>query len=198
MTAPEARPGGLDSNVRGLLVLAVALVVGFLLLFSWGDGGSSGNKSAADTNSGPATTAALGGTTTTAAEGTTTTAASGHTPSEVKVVVLNGSGQTGAAGTVSSTIGQSGYTMNTPGNAAAATTTTIYYAPDFQADAIAVAGVIGKNTDAVKPIADVPAGTAVGDADVVVVLGADQPPVSGTTTTTAAGGSTGSTTTTTG
>lgn len=184
MTAPEARAGSRDSNARGLIVLAVALVVGFLLLWSWGPDTSSSDASSNGVGS-PATTAPLDSGATTTEATTTTTAGSSRAPSEVSVIVLNGSGQTGAAGTNSTTVGESGYTMLTPGNAPAGTDTTIvYYADGYQEDAIAVAGILGKGTDAVKPLTDASLGGAEGDADVVVVLGSDIPPVSATTTTT--------------
>lgn len=194
MTAPEARPGGLDSNARGLIVLVVAIVIGGLLLWSWGDDGTTtvdaGKESTATTvdvsDLGTSTTAADSGTST-----STTAATSGRAPSEVSVIVLNGSGQTGVAASTSATIGESGFSMLTPGNAPAnAETTAVYYADGYEADAIAVAQVLGKGTDAVKPVTEASLGGAEGDADVVVVLGADTPPASG-------GSTTGSSTTTT-
>jgi len=195
MTAPEPRPGGLDSNVRGLLVLGLAIVVGALLLWSWGpddnsttvDAGTSGTSTTVDVSN-------LGGTTSTVpTEDTTTTEpASDHSPSEVSVVVLNGSGQVGVAKSTSATIGEAGFNMLTPGNAPAQVdTTSIYYAEDYEADAIAVANVLGKGTDAVKPVTEASLGGVEGDADVVVVLGKDTPPASG-------GGTSGTTTSTTG
>lgn len=181
MTAPEPRSGGLDGNARGLVVLAVALVVGFLLLLNAGGGGSSDE---AATVGKPVITGNLAEDTTTTAVTTTTSAtASTRSPSEVTVLVLNGSGQTGAAGNTSDTIGASGYTMADPGNAPAnADTTTVYYATDYQPEATDVALLLGKSTDSVKPLSDASLGGAEGDANVVVVLGADTPPVSTTTT----------------
>jgi len=189
MTAPEARPGGLDGNARGLMVLVAALAVGFLLLLNAGGGSSGGSSDNEPTSSGnaPVTTADLAATTT---EATTTTAAtaSDRTPSEIKVVVLNGSGQAGAAGSTSETIGQSGYTMGTAGNAPAnIDVTTVYYADGYQAEATDIALLLGKSTDAVQPLSEASLGGAEGDANVVVVLGADTPPVSdssGSSTTT--------------
>src|SRR4051812_8526900 len=106
MTAPEARPGGLDSNVRGLLVLGAAVVVGVLLLASWGDDGGTKVETSGSKTSTTVDTSDLGSTTSPPDEETTTTApASDHSPSEVSVIVLNGSGQTGAAGTNSDTVG---------------------------------------------------------------------------------------------
>ena len=196
MTAPEARPGGLDSNVRGLIVLGVAIVVGGLLLWSWGDDGSTTVDAGKGSTSTTVDVSDLGTTTTAAdaASTTTTAATSDHSPSEVSVIVLNGSGQTGVAASTSATIGESGFTMLTPGNAPAnVETTAVYYADGYEADAIAVAQVLGKGTDAVKPVTEASLGGAEGDADVVVVLGADTPPASGgstsgsSTTTTATG-----------
>ncbi len=189
MTAPEARPGGLDSNIRGFLVLGAAVVVGILLLWSWNDDSGTKVESGAGGTTTTIDTSGLGTTTTVDGEVTTTTAApSERAPSEVSVIVLNGSGQTGAAATNSTTIGDAGYTMLSPGNAPAnIDATTVYFAQDYEAEAILVAGLLGKGADAVQPLADASLGGAEGDADVVVVLGADTPPVSGGTTTTTAG-----------
>lgn len=184
MTAPEARSGGLDSNLRGFLVLGAAVVVGILLLASWGDGGGSAVETGGSDTTSTVDTGNLGSTTAAEAVTTTTTSGSDRSPSEVSVIVLNGSGQTGAAGTSSTTIGEAGYTMLTPGNATSAATTTVYYVADYEADAIAVAGILGKGTDVVKPIDEASLGGAEGDADVVVVLGADTPPASSASTTT--------------
>ena len=43
----------------------------------------------------------------------------------------------------------------------------------------AIALLLGKSTDAVSPLSDVDLGGAEGDANVVVILGSDTPPVSG-------------------
>ncbi len=195
MTAPEARPGGLDSNARGLIVLVVAVVIGGLLLWSWGDDGSTTVDAGKESTETTVDVSNLGTTTTAADAGTTSTTAatSGKSPSEVSVVVLNGSGQTGVAASTSATIGEAGYTMLTPANAPAnVETTSVYYADGFEDSAIAVAQVLGKGTDSVKPVTEASLGGAEGDADVVVVLGADTPPASSgdsgsSTTTTSAG-----------
>lgn len=192
MTAPEPRPGGLDTNVRGLVVLLVALVVGFLLLASWGgDGGDSSSvttQTTIDTSKLDGTTTTAGGSGTTTS--TTAASSSDHAPSEVSVIVLNGSGKSGAAGAASTTVGNSGFNMLTAGNAPAnIATTTIFYAEGYEADAVAIAAILGKGPDSVKPIADGNLGAAAGDADVAVVLGEDTAPV-GTTTTVAGSGTT--------
>jgi hypothetical protein len=200
MTAPQARPGGLDANARGLIVIVVAVVIAALLLLKGGGGGTP-EKVATGTSSGSTTTITISeGTTPIGGDTTTTTAAGGsaHKPSEVSVIVLNGSGKTGVAASWSTTLGNNhGYTMQDPGNAAANTpTTTVYYATGYQADANAVASALGKTASIVKPKPTTSLGSTTGGANtranssnVVVVLGADTPNVSG--------GTSGSTTTTT-
>ncbi len=75
MTAPEQRAGGLDANARGIAVLAVAVLIGFLLLLKAGDGGSSevstggGTPSTVDTSGIESTTTAPGSDTTTTTAG---------------------------------------------------------------------------------------------------------------------------------
>jgi hypothetical protein len=173
-------------------VLGVGLLVGFLLLFYAGDGGTSGD--ADETTNPPGTTAPLtDGETDTTEAATSTTVASGRAPSEVKVVVLNGGGPTGAAATTSSTIGSSGYTMGEPSNwPAGVESTTFFYAADYQEDAIAIASLLGKSTDAVAALEGSALAGVDDTANVIVVLGPDAPPVDdastgSSTSTTAAG-----------
>lgn len=194
MTAPDARPGGLDSNMRGLVVLVVAVLVGVLLLANAGSGDSGSTKT---TSSTPPTTGSLSTDDTTgssSATTSTTAAASGRQPSEVTVIVLNGGGPAGSAGSTTNTIGDAGYTTLKATNVPAGSNvdaTTVYYAKDYKAEGTAIALLLGKSTDVVKPLSEASLGTAAGDANVVVVLGPDTAPVSdGSTTTTAAGSTT--------
>jgi len=194
MTAPEQRAGGLDSNARGIAVLVVAVVIGALLLWKAGDGGSSQPVA----TGGPSTTVDISGLTSTTAAGsdttTTTQGTQGNTPSSVKVIVLNGSGKAGVAKSNSEAIGAKGYTMLTPGNAAKnASTTTIYYAAGYDSDAKAIAALLGKTPDVVLPMPTTTLGPGAETANVVVLLGADTVPASGTS---GSSGSTGSSTST--
>jgi hypothetical protein len=201
MTAPE-RPSkaGLDPNARGIIVLVVVVVVAIVLLSQAG-GGTSG-ASAPTTTAGVTTTGQLGGTTTTSLSGTTTsTTTSGGTPhpvSSVKVVVLNGSGKSGAAGAATATIKAKGYTMGAPSDAAASVKgkpTTVYYATGYEADASQVAGILGKSTTEPKPAATT-LGPGAQTANLVVVLGSDTAPADGSTTSTTRRNGSGTTTTT--
>jgi hypothetical protein len=178
MTAPEPRAAGVDSNARGLAVIVVAVVVGLLLLANAGGGGGTSTDAAPEGQ--PITTAPLGETTTTEAITTTTAAAAGRAPSEVKVLVLNGGGPPGAAAATSTTIGNAGYTMGEAANSPVTVeATTFFYAEDYQTEATAIALLLGKSPDALEPLVDAGLGGAEADANVVVVLGPDTPPVSG-------------------
>ena len=53
MTSSNSRPGGIDANSRGIAVLVVTVVVGFLLLLN---AGGSGATSDTASGGGPSTT----------------------------------------------------------------------------------------------------------------------------------------------
>lgn len=180
MTAPQARSGGVDANTRGIAVLVGAVLIGFVLLLKAGGTGAEGVSTAG----GPTTTIDTSGlVTSTTAEGsdtTTTTQASssGRPLSEIKVLVLNGSGKTGVAASTTATFKAAGYTTLDPGNAASnASTTMVYFAEGYQAEASAAATtVLGKDPNSV--VATMPSplpGPNADQANVVVVLGADTP-----------------------
>lgn len=178
MTAPQQRAGGLDANARGIVVLAVAVLVGLLLLLKTGGNEGASAVTATGNKGGVTTSAPLGSTTTTPDDTTTTTTASGaHQPSAVKVLVLNGSGLTGVAKTNSSAVGAKGYKMLTAGNAPTTIpTTVVYYAAGYQEDATAVATALGKTSSVVKAMPSTPPGPGADQANVVVVLGKDTAP----------------------
>lgn len=185
VTSPQ-RSRGLDGNVRGLIVLGLAVVIGFVLL------AKSGNDSGANvTTSGAATTTtaagtggqgAAGATTSSVPKSTTTAPNSGgatgttRAPTNVSVVVLNGSGGIkGVAAAATNKIKAKGYKTLSPGNAATVDKTIVYYTEGYQADAVAVAGALGQPATSVAAVpANRPAGTS--GANVIVVLGKDTPP----------------------
>lgn len=188
MTAPQNRSNGLDANARGLAVLAVALLIGFVLLLKAGGPGPS----KVDTSKGPTGSVDTSGltdeSTTTTPDDTTTSSSepTGTTkpPADVKVVVLNGSGLTGVARSTSETIGGKGFNMLEPSNASSGQVeaTTVYYSEGFQADAAAIADLLGKTSDAVAPKPTQTLGAGADTANVVVVLGKDTAPAGSTTT----------------
>lgn len=181
--------------------MVVALVVGLLLLLN---AGGSGDATGVTTVANPSTTVDTSGTgtdvsttsavdsVTTAPTSPTTTAAPSpdREPGEVTVVVLNADGPAGSAGAATETIGASGYQTGDPRNAngdVTLDTTAVYYAEGFQAEASAVALVLGKAPEAVQPLPDPVPGPGAEESNVVVVLGQDTAPAAGvddTTTTT--------------
>lgn len=178
--------------------MVVAVLIGFLLLLKAGDDGSS--QVSTGTTPGTVDTSGIETTTTAPGSDTTTTTqpetdGEGRPPAEVKVLVLNGSGKAGVARSTSEAIGQKGYTMLTPANAAAnSSSTAVYYAEDYQAEAEAVASALGKTSDIVVAMPTTSLGAGSDTANVVVVLGADVSPASGSSD---SSGTTTSTTTST-
>ncbi len=120
-------------------------------------------------------------------------------PAALKVVALNGAGVDGYAGQAQQFLSAAGYTLTTAATAAAETeTTVVYYAPGFEADAAAIAGLLGLDLAAVQPLprqeslARDPANFPP-DTNVAVLLGPD---VQGVIDGAAPAGADGSTTTT--
>ncbi|MBI2708956.1 MAG: LytR C-terminal domain-containing protein [Actinobacteria bacterium] len=172
MTAPPRR-GVEQATIRGIVVLVVAVVIGVALLAKAGkvgdtvEAGSSRSTSTTSTTAAtlPPTTAppASGGT------GTQTTRPAG----QVKVIVVNASGQSGVAGTNTQKASSAGFGTLPATNAPAAAKTTVYFASGYAGDAAAVAKALGLTS---APTAAAPAQPIVpqaAQANVIVVLGAD-------------------------
>lgn len=205
-----ARSAG-GAGARGLLLLALALLIGVVLLNATdadppgavvsarGDSDTpSGNGSSSDAAGGPSATTAVPAT-------TTTTAAPARAPKDVKVIVANASAVRGAAGNVKKVLDPAGFNVLSPANSAAVPETSVYFTPGYEPDAVAVAKVLTLPGTTVKPL-PAPAPFDTKGANVAVLLGADQATKfaaapttgagAGATTTTAAGAAGASTTTT--
>lgn len=186
MTANQTRSSGADANARGLAVLAVAVVIGFLLLLNVGVPGS------ADDASGPVGTVDSSGLDgpedpdptddpepTDDPDATTTSSTPDdigpRQPSEVAVVVLNSGGPTGSAGSTSTTLANAGYDMGAADNAAVrgAAETVVHYQEGFQVEADEVASVLGLGADVVTAVPESSPGPGADSANVIVILGAD-------------------------
>lgn len=203
-------PPAPDPASRGLILVAIAVVLGAILLIKGGGIGFDQADEELTIDAGGDTPAVQSTTTTT--EATTSTSVP---PASLKVVALNGAGINGYAASAQQFLSVAGYTATTAATAATQSTSTIvYYAPGFEADALAVAELFGLEAASVQPIpegtqlardaADLPA-----DTNVVVLLGPDvqnrlESSGAGSSTTTTVAGSDGSgassstTTTTTG
>lgn len=187
---------------RGLILVAIAVVLGAILLIKGGGIGFDETSNDLEIESGD--------TETPVAETTTTEAATPSTsvpPAALKVVALNGAGINGYAGKAQQFLSVAGYTSTTPITAAQqAPTTVVYFAPGFQADAEQVAALFGLPPTAVQAM-PTPGSTLAktpsefpADTNVAVVLGPDVEgtvggAAAGTTTSTVPGGGVGSSTT---
>jgi hypothetical protein len=186
-TEPAASP------VRGAILVVVAVAVGVFLLRN----GLDTDVAVTADDGGPETTAPTSddgddgddggdggdGGATDDTEPTQTTVAV-RPPAEIRVIVLNGSSVTGAAGTWSDGLQANGYNMLEPGNAnASVETTQVFHQGGFRQEAAGVVQALGSPAG-VSPqrLGDAPPGE-VGDANVVVVVGPDlasgQPPAPG-------------------
>jgi hypothetical protein len=177
--------------MRGFLLIGVGVLIGAALLINSYGGGSSGPL---DTSSNKTSGTGRGATSTTVRGGGTSTTAPpvSHPAAEVKVLVLNGSGKSGVAKAGADALKPAGFTTLDPTNAKSTVATSVVYAAaGFEADAIAVAGILGLPPTVVKPLT-APPPAEIGDpadAAVVVVLGPESAAAGGTaatTTTTAA------------
>ncbi|MCU0272049.1 MAG: LytR C-terminal domain-containing protein [Acidimicrobiales bacterium] len=190
--------------VIGLLLLWRGLDSGGSVDVETGDGGTdvaadggtdaadagttdAGTDAATDAATDAGTDAATDGSTDAVSDGgtdaggaTSTTAATGTTrpPEQVTVLVANGSGTSGAAGTVSDKLKAVNFNTLEPANATPTTTSKVYYRPGYDQDAQEVARVVGATADLVLPVPD-PTGVAdnavdrATQANVIVILGSD-------------------------
>ena len=194
------RRGGLGPSngaaaPRGMLLIAVAVVIGVLLLWKGLDPGPGPELvGPSEANEVTTTTAATEDTTpdgeptdvTTPdgepADTTTTTLFPQVTvaPNEVTVLVANGSGFSGAAGTTTDLLKPHGYVTLAPANAEPTDDSGIYYRSGMANEARAIQEILVPGDPTVLSLIPVtglavPASTVdrVDEADVVVILGAD-------------------------
>jgi LytR cell envelope-related transcriptional attenuator len=154
---------------RGAALVAVAVLIGVLLLARGLDSGelvtASGDDGGEETEG-----TSPGGT---ASSTTATTAPTTARPaSEVRVLVANGSGIPGVAGQRTETLATAGYATLEPANAAPTPNTQVLFVEGFQAEAAAVATALGFPATVAQPLPDPPPVDPL-DANVVVVLGQD-------------------------
>ena len=177
---------GLGVALLAMVVLMLGLVIS--LRRTWNDGLTSSEAEESSVSGGTTTTTAFGDP---ASGATTTTLPIGdlHPPAEVTVLVGNGafvtsgSRQAGLAGAASSAVSDAGY--NTVArNAEPAVVSIVYHAPDYRADALAVAALLGIPRQAVglfRETIEVDPGQAqvvvvLGPESIEVLLGSNPPP----------------------
>lgn len=188
---------------RGVALLAVALVIGIVLL-NRTDAEPPGSRvsagtGASDDGDGDGDGGRGGG----APRATTTapTTAPPRPPAEVKVIVVNAAGVKGLAGRASDQLKPAGYNVLAPTNGTA-TETGVFHTEGYGPDAAAIAAFFQFPPEAVKPVAEPPPIADATGADVIVLIAADEAAKvtssAGATTTTARAGAATTTTARTG
>jgi hypothetical protein len=163
---PQPTPPPQGSPAKGAILVVVALLIGFALL-------RDDDTSSAELAIGAADDPAVVVEDPADTDSTTTTTAAPRPPAEVKVLVANGSDVTGAAGAQTDALEALGYVTADPTNAQPVPATVVYHTVGYEAEAAALADVIGAGPDAVQPL---PTPAPVGDmqlSNVLVVVGPD-------------------------
>lgn len=158
---------------RGLGLILVALLIGIVL---YNSADNSPAPKAASTGGKKTTQTTVPGETTLPP----TTLPPVRSPSEVRVVVVNGTSTSGAAGKVSDPLNKTaGYNTLKPTDATPAVkqsnpkTSVVYFTPGFEREAKAVAAFLGLPATATAALPTPPPSTELNDANVVVLVGAD-------------------------
>lgn len=169
--APPPPPAA-GSVAKGGILVIVALVIGVVLL-------RDDDASVAEVSVGADDTATVDdGTAVEPGDGddvdaTSTTTMAVRPPSEVKVLVANGSGVTGAANAQTDALQALGYVTATPTNAQRVPATVVYYTVGYEAEAAMLAESLGVGANAVTPL---PTPAPVEDmelSNVLVIVGPD-------------------------
>lgn len=163
----RAGTGAGFSAARGAVLVAIAVIIGIVLLQAIDDG-NSGPIGDGSTSSTSSTTAATTPSSTDGGDTSSTTAKPAtKAPAETTVKVLNGSGVQGAATTVTNTLKSKGYKTLLPNTVTLQKGTNIFYAAGLQTECKALTAYVPNSTVAAVPN-PVPGGEA---ADCIVVLG---------------------------
>ncbi|HEY7069577.1 MAG TPA: LytR C-terminal domain-containing protein [Acidimicrobiales bacterium] len=170
MQTTERPPTGptRPSPVRGVVLVAVAAVLGFFLLRAIDDSGSgiaveTGSPSGEQSSD------------TTAPPGSDTTTTPIRAQAEVTVIVANASGVQGAAATQTDRLAMGGYKTAPAANAPEGmelSTTEILPAAGYEQEAARMATELGLAPESVKPMTDPPPVDMAG-ANILVLLGTD-------------------------
>jgi len=149
---------------RGAALLAVAVLLGIVLL------NAADDPPPERVSAGPTTTAPADATPTT---GVVTTLATLplRAPAEVKVLVANGTGLRGVAGKATAQLKAAAYNVLAPTDAPAATASAVYFVGEYSREAEGIATALGLPATSVQPVpTPAPLADARG-ANVIVVVG---------------------------
>ena len=191
---PGGPAGQGNAGARGALLLAVAVILGIVLLQQFDSDIDTGGQVATDAgqvDDETTSTRAVGLTTVPATPSTTVAA---RPKSEVRVLVANGAGVRGLGAATTTVLRNLGYATLSPTDATTSVDkTAVHFAEGYATEAREVAAALSLPATAAIPMASPPVAAAdLGDAKVIVVLGTDV----ATSTTTAPAGGAGATSTT--
>ncbi|MEA2686155.1 MAG: hypothetical protein QOE93_1350 [Actinomycetota bacterium] len=185
MNQPANRAGGRGAGggragARGAILLAVAAVLGIVLLQAFDtdfDGAGVGIDVGTTLPSGGST-----GSTLPSAPSNTTSTIGGRAPAEVAVLVANGTGIRGLGGQTAETLKALGYnTLTAVDSTRALEASAVQYAEGYESEARAIALTLGLLPTAAQPL-NSPAVPDTQGAQVIVLLGADVARTSSTST----------------
>lgn len=157
----------------GVVLIVAAVIIGLVLLFR---GLSTAEDVMVSEPDAPATSTTLDRDAPPPTDVAQTTVPSVPEPASVTVVVANGSGVSGLAGATTESLATDGFvTLPATDALTSAASTRVYFTPDNEGAAIAVAQALDLPPGVVAPLPASPPVSDVGAAQVVVVLGSDFP-----------------------
>lgn len=156
-------------TLRGAVLLVIAVLVGVFLLREAPSEGTSVAAAKSSSTTAPRTT------TTVATAAAPPTTAALRSPTQVSVLVLNGTHVSGAASRVNRQLIGAGYNSVGTGNATTSdnATTTVDYIAGYQAEAVALAASLSLPPTAAQPMPTPPPVSDTKGANLVVVVGTD-------------------------
>src|SRR3954447_13703491 len=160
------------SAARGAALIAVAVIIGIVLLQYTDDGttGPVGDGGTGKGSAGTTTSSSSSSATTAGSGGTTATTTAAKPPAQVTVLVLNGSGKPGAAATQTDLLKAKGYATLPAADAPAQQGTVVEFKPGYDRECATVATAVG-GSPKVQAISDPPPNGS-DTANCVVILGA--------------------------
>jgi hypothetical protein len=169
---------------RAVILLGVAVLIGLLLLRRAPSGGGTVASVTSTTKTTSRTTTASSSP---FSSSPTTRGIQLRAHQDIKVLVANATSTRGLAGTVSTTLHGKGYDTLASTNASVQIAkSAVYFQPTYDADAIALAGVLGLQATAAVPMPAQPPVPSLNGSHILVVVGADLAngtPGTGTTST---------------
>lgn len=163
------RSAGLQVG-RAVILLVVAVLIGLLLLHK----PNSAVVAAVTSTTKAPTTRANSTSSIPFSTSPTTKGVQLRAHQDIKVLVANGTGTQGLAGIISTTLHGKGYDTLASTNASVqAAKSIVYFQPTYDADAVALAGVLGLAASAAQPVPAQPPVPALNGAHILVVVGSD-------------------------